>query len=330
MKLLDHFIVVAQRRRLSGHTIECYLTWVRQFMTFCAGLHGAWKHPAELRTGDAESFLNDLVIRRRLSASSQNQALCALAFLYRHVLDGVIPNEHLGKLLLERSRRVPRVPTVLSVEEVRRIIETIPPARIYRLMAELLYGTGMRVGEACTLRIADIDLGRAQIIVRSGKGDKDRVVMLPQRLRERLAHQLDAVERRWRRDVSRGGGYAPVADSLEHKRPRAGTELPWQFVFPSSVMRRDEGGYGKRWHADGSVLDRVVRDAARRAGVNKRVTCHTFRHSFATHLLEAGYDIRQVQTLLGHASLKTTMIYTHVMNRPAIAVTSPLDRLTPA
>ena len=118
-----------------------------------------------------------------------------------------------------------------------------------------------------------------------------------------------------------------MADSLEHKRPRAGTELPWQFVFPSSVMRRDEGGYGKRWHADGSVLDRVVRDAARRAGVNKRVTCHTFRHSFATHLLEAGYDIRQVQTLLGHASLKTTMIYTHVMNRPAVAVTSPLDRL---
>jgi len=296
-------------------------------MTFCAGLHGAWKHPAELRTGDAESFLNDLVIRRRLSASSQNQALCALAFLYRHVLEGVIPNEHLGKFLLERSRRVPRVPTVLSVDEVRRIIEAISPASIYRLMVELLYGTGMRVSECCTVRVADIDLGRAQIIVRSGKGDKDRVVMLPERLRDRLSDQLDAVQRRWRCDVSRGGGYAPVPDALEHKRPRAGKELPWQFVFPSSVMRRDESGYGKRWHADSSVLDRAVCDAARRAGIDKRVTCHTFLHSFATHLLEAGYDIRQVQTLLGHASLKTTMVYTHVMNKPSIAVTSPLDRL---
>ena len=174
------------------------------------------------------------------------------------------------------------------------------------------------------------DLGRAQIIVRSGKGDKDRVVMLPERLRERLTEQLEAVERRWRRDVGRGGGYAPVPDALEHKRPRAGKELPWQFVFPSSVMRRDECGHGKRWHADSSVLDRVVRDAARRAGINKRVTCHTFRHSFATHLLEAGYDVRQVQTLLGHASLRTTMVYVHVTNKPAVAVTSPLDRLAAA
>jgi site-specific recombinase XerD len=225
MKLLEQFVVVAQRRRLSEHTVECYLTSIREFMTCCAAAHGLWKHPTELGPRDVEAFLNDLVIRRRLSASSQNQALCALAFLYRHVLEGVIPNEPLGKFLLERSRRIPRVPTVLAADEVRRLIEMIPPNRIYRLMAELLYGTGMRVAEACTLRVADIDLGRAQIIVRSGKGDKDRVVMLPERLRERLKEQLDAVERRWRRDVSRGGGYAPVPDSLEHKRPRAGTEL---------------------------------------------------------------------------------------------------------
>ena len=175
-------------------------------MTFCAARHAGWKHPKELGTADAEAYLNDLVVRRRLSASSQNQALCALCFLYRHVLDGVTPNEHLGEFLLERSRRIPRVPTVLAVEEVRRVVEAIPPARIHRLMAELLYGTGMRVAEVCTLRVADIDPGRAQIIVRAGKGDKDRVVMLPERLRERLSDQLDAVERRWRRDVSRGGG----------------------------------------------------------------------------------------------------------------------------
>ena len=194
-------------------------------------------------------------------------------------------------------------------------------------MLELMYGTGMRVSEVCTLRVRDIDLGRAQIIVRAAKGDKDRIVMLPASLRDRLAEQLDVVEQRWRDDVCRCGGYAPVPDALLHKRPRAGHELPWQFVFPSSVMRRDECGRGVRWHTDSSALDRVVYAAARRAGINKRVTCHTFRHSFATHVLEAGYDIRQVQSLLGHASLKTTMIYTHVMNKPAIAVVSPLERL---
>jgi integrase len=151
--------------------------------------------------------------------------------------------------------------------------------------------------------------------------------MLPDCLRDRLAEQLTAVERRWRADVARGGGYAPVPDALEHKRPRAGTELPWQFVFPSMVMRRNEAGCGTRWHADSSALDRAIVAASRRVGIAKRVTCHTFRHSFATHLLEAGYDVRQVQTLLGHANLKTTMIYTHVMNKPAIAVRSPLDQI---
>jgi integrase len=196
-----------------------------------------------------------------------------------------------------------------------------------RLMVELLYGTGLRVSECCTLRVRDIDLGRAQIIIRAGKGDKDRCVMLPARLHERLSAQVQSVESQWRRDVARGGGYAPVPEALVHKRPRAGWELPFQFVFPSAVMRRDEAGRGTRWHVHPGTLDRIVYAAARRAGLGKRVTCHTFRHSFATHLLEAGYDVRQVQTLLGHASLKTTMIYTHVMNKPAVAVRSPLDRL---
>lgn len=327
MRLLEQLRVVARRRRLADRTIDAYSHWVRDFLGFSAGRHGQWTHPSKLGTADVEAYLNDLVMRRRLSASSQNQALNALVFLYRHVLEDVIPQDHLGKFLLQRSRRVARVPTVLSVDEVRRVIEAMPPARIYRLMVELLYGTGMRVSEVCTLRVRDIDLGRAQIIVRAGKGDKDRIVMLPQRPRDRLTEQLGVVERQWRKDVRRGGGYAPVPDALEHKRPRAGTEWPWQFVFPPTVLRRDDAGYGTRWHADSSALDRSICDAARRAGVAKRVTCHTFRHSFATHVLEAGYDVRQVQTLLGHASLKTTMIYTHVMNKPAVAVTSPLDRL---
>jgi integron integrase len=327
MRLLEQLMVVARRRRLADATVEVYTHWVRDFLRFSADRHGTWTHPTQLGTSDVESFLNDLVMRRRLAASSQNQALNALVFLYRHVLEDVIPQDHLGKFLLLRARRVGRVPTVLSVDEVRRVIEALSPARIYRLMVELLYGTGMRVSEVCTLRVRDIDLGRAQIIVRAGKGDKDRIVMLPECLRGRLEEQLATVECRWRADVKRGGGYVPVPDALEHKRPRAGTELPWQFVFPSTVLRRDGEGYGTRWHADSSALDRAITDATRRAGVAKRVTCHTFRHSFATHVLESGYDIRQVQTLLGHASLKTTMIYTHVMNKPSVAVTSPLDRL---
>lgn len=163
--------------------------------------------------------------------------------------------------------------------------------------------------------------------MRAGKGDKDRVVMLPLTLHRPLAEQIEHVAQRWRVDVASGGGYAPVPDALANKRPTAVRELPLQFVFGSSLMRFDADGCGRRWHADASALDRVVRHAARAAGMHKRVTCHTFRHSFATHLLEFGYDVRQVQTLLGHASLKTTMLYTHVTARPAVAVTSPLDRL---
>jgi integron integrase len=219
------------------------------------------------------------------------------------------------------------MPTVLSVSEVTLLLRAIAAPK-YRLMAKLLYGTALRIAECCTLRVRDIDLGRGQIIVREGKGDKDRIVMLPETLFAEMAEHLADVERKWRLDVSRGGGYAPVPGVLEHKRPAAGTEWAFQFVFPSAVLRRDEEGLGRRWHADGSALDREVKRAAAIAGIHKRVTCHTFRHSFATHLLEAGYDIRQVQTLLGHASLKTTMIYTHVMNKPAVAVRSPLDRLS--
>lgn len=327
MKLLEQVVTVGRRRRLAQNTIDVYRLWIRQFLAFCAQRAGAWKPPQHLGTADVEAFLNDLVMRRRLSASAQNQALCALVFLYKQVLADVIPQDHLGKFLLQRSRRSHRVPTVLSLDEVGRLMEAVDPGRMSRLMVELMYGTGMRVSEVCTLRVRDIDMGRAQIIVRAAKGDKDRVVMLPASMRDRLTAQLEVVEQRWRDDVRRGGGYAPVPDGLLHKRPRAAHELPWQFVFPSSVMRRDECGRGVRWHTDSSALDRVVYAAARRAGINKRVTCHTFRHSFATHVLEAGYDIRQVQTLLGHANLKTTQIYTHVMNKPAVAVTSPLDRL---
>jgi integrase len=188
----------------------------------------------------------------------------------------------------------------------------------------------MRISEICAVRVRDIDLDRAQIIIRAGKGDKDRVVMLPTTPRQRLTEQIQQVQDRWRVDLTKGAGFAPVPDALRHKRPRAARELPFQFLFPSTVIRRAEQGRGVRWHTDPSRVDRIVYAAALRARIDKRVTCHAFRHSFATHVLEAGYDIRQVQSLLGHASLKTTMIYTHVMNKPAIAVRSPLDAIAPA
>jgi len=330
MKLLERADLVCRRRGMSRKTAQAYCHWIRRFLSFSAIARGGWTAPAQLGTTDVEAFLNHLVGERHLAASTQNQALNALVFLYRHVLADAIASDHLGKFELLRSTRAIRLPTVLSADEVVRLLEAIPRERISRLMAELLYGTGMRVGECCQLRIRDIDLGRAQIIVRAGKGDKDRIVMLPQRLRARLTAQVSRVEALWRRDITRGGGHAPVPDALRHKRPRAGSELPFQFVFPSAVMRRDGSGRGMRWHLASPSLDRTVYVAARRAGIGKRVTCHTFRHSFATHLLEAGYDVRQVQTLLGHASLKTTMVYVHVMNKPAVAVTSPLDRLASA
>jgi integron integrase len=328
MKLLEQFEVVGKRCRLSVKTLRVYRQWVKQFLTFSAVAAKAWRHPVDLGTPEVEAFLNDLVVRRNLSASAQNQALCALVFLYGRVLQDVIPQDHLGKFLLQRSRRPARVPTVLSTGEVRRVLDAVPAEHICRLPLELMYGAGLRVGEVCTLRVRDIDLGRAQVIVRAGKGDKDRIVMLPGSLQGRLTEQVAAVGRQWRQDVARGGGYTPVPDALRHKRPRAGHELPWQYVFPSGILRREPGRAGGAVARPPRVA-RPRRRLGRPAGVAKRVTCHTFRHSFATHLLEAGYDVRQVQTLLGHSALKTTMIYTHVMNRPAVAVTSPLDRLPP-
>jgi integron integrase len=327
MKLLERADLVCRRRGMSGRTAQVYCQWIRRYLAFSAAARGGWVPPAQLGTGDVEAFLNHLVGERRLAASTQNQALNALVFLYKHVLEDAIARDHFGNFELLRSKRPKRVPTVLSAAEVARLLAAVPPGRIFRLMAELLYGTGLRVSECCTLRVRDIDLDRAQVIVRAGKGDKDRLVMLPAALRERLGAQLRRVETRWRQDAARGGGYAPVPDALAHKRARAGWELPFQYVFPSQVMRRDSAGRGTRWHMHPGTLDRAVAAAARRAGIGKRVTCHTFRHSFATHLLEAGYDVRQAQTLLGHASLKTTMVYVHVMNKPAVAVTSPLDRL---
>jgi integron integrase len=329
VNLLDQVRDVGLRRHLARATIRCYQAWIADFLRF-SRQGDRWRHPRELFAPDVERFLTQLARDRRLSASSQNQATCAIVFLYRQVLGSELGQDHLGRFEAERSRRPTRIPTVLSLDEARRIIEVLPARSVHKLMVELLYGAGLRLNECCTLRLRDLDFDRGQIVVRGAKGDKDRLVMMPQALREGLIEQARLARFRHERDMRVDGGYVPLPDSLVHKTPYAQRDWRWQFIFPSTVLRRDRQGRGFRWYANPKWLDTVIRRAAAEARIAKRVTAHTFRHSFATHLLEVGYDIRQVQTLLGHASLKTTMVYTHVMNRPAVAVASPLDRLLTA
>jgi integron integrase len=270
---------------------------------------------------EVEAFLTRLAVNRRVAESTQNQALGAILFLYRHVV-----RKDLGSLDAVRASRPKRLPTVLSKDEARRLIAAMPEKGAHRLIVELLYGTGMRISECCQLRVCDLDFDRGQILIRGAKGNKDRATMLPRSLEERLEAQVEFVRLRHERDVEKGAGYAPVPTSLEHKRQGAAREFRWQFVFGSTVARPDrETGRVIRWYAHPGAVDRSVKQAADIARIGKRVTCHTLRHSFATHLLENGYDIRTVQELLGHKSVETTMIYTHVMSKPGLGVRSPLD-----
>lgn len=326
MSLLDRVRDVGLIRHLSGSTIHCYQSWISDFLRFSRE-NGRWRHPSEMGAAEVEAYLTHLARDRRISASTQNQALCAIVFLYNQVLIDELGPEHLGRFHAQRASRPIRVPTVLSSGEVERLIDAVEPGSLHRLMVEILYGTGMRLMECCMLRVRDLDFDRSQIVIRSGKGDKDRIVMLPGRCAGSLAEQVRRVRHRHEMDLSRGGGHVPLPDAIANKCEYAQQDWRWQFVFPSVILRRDEHGRGLRWHTDPSKLDRTIKRAAQRAELAKRVSAHTLRHSFATHLLETGYDVRQVQALLGHASLTTTMIYTHVMNKPATAVRSPLDRL---
>ncbi|QOV89001.1 integron integrase [Humisphaera borealis] len=325
---MEQFHRAAKFHHLARNTIDCYQNWIEDFLRF-SRVGDRWRHPRELRGPELATFLTHLAADRRLSASSQNQAACAVVFLYNKVLVDELGPEHLGKFSALRAKRPQRLPVVLSTSEVQRVIAHLRPA-IVGLMAELLYGTGMRVNECCTLRLRDLDFDRGHIHVRAAKGNKDRLVMLPKSLGGRLGSQVQKVRHRHARDVRQGGGFVPVSDAERHRMPYSQQDWRWQFLFASKVMRRDESGRGYRWFADAGAFGRRVSSAAQEAGIAKRVSPHTFRHSFATHLLEAGYDIRQVQTLLGHADVGTTMIYTHVMNKPQIGVMSPLDRLAAA
>lgn len=302
-------------RHYSIRTEKSYLQWVRRLVAF----HGG-RAPEAIGPEGVRDFLAALATEGRVAASTQNQALNALIFLYRHALQ-----MELGALgEFPRAARTRRLPVVLTREEVRLVLAELHGS--HRLLGELLYGTGMRLMEALRLRVKDIDFAAGHILVRQGKGDKDRHVQLPEALRERLSNHLMRVRALHNDDLALGHGAVWLPNALAAKYPGAPRQWAWQYVFPAGKLSVDpQSGVLRRHHLHESSLQKAVTVAARATGIPKKISCHTFRHSYATHLLEAGYDIRTVQELLGHVDVATTMIYTHVLNRPGIAVKSPLD-----
>jgi integron integrase len=280
------------------------------------------RHPRELGEKEVEAFLTSLAVSGGVAPSTQNQALAALLFLYREVLGLDLP--WMDSIVRAKANR--RVPVVLTCPEVSALLDRIDG--IAWLMAALLYGTGMRLLECCRLRVHDVDFGRREITVRDGKGGKDRRVPLPQRLRDPLTRQVARAGRTHAQDLEQGLGSVYLPHALARKYPNAAREFGWQYLFPATQVVRDRRtGIMRRHHIDESVVQRAVKRGVREAGIVKAATCHTLRHSFATHLLESGADIRTVQELLGHADVSTTQIYTHVLNRGASGVLSPLDRI---
>ena len=316
-RLLDRVREANRLRHGSRSTEKSYVAWIRRFIVF----HGK-RHPAEMGAPEVVQFLSSLAVEGRVAASTQNQALSALLFLYRHVLQQELP--WLDEVV--RARRPKHLPIVLTRDEVRAVISKLDGTP--RLMAALLYGSGLRLLECARLRVQDIDFAMNQIVVRDGKGAKDRVTVLPTVAKEPLRRHLVTVKRQHEADLAFGAGWVELPWALARKYPNAGREWPWQWTFPATRFYFDRAtGQRRRHHLHESVLQRAVLDAVRQAGLSKRATPHTFRHSFATHLLEDGRDIRTVQELLGHNDVSTTMIYTHVLNRGPAAVTSPADRV---
>lgn len=317
LKLLDQVRQAIRMRHYSPKTEEAYVGWIKRFILF----HPK-RHPAEMVEKEIGQYLSALATQSRVSASTQNQALNAVLFLYHEVL-----GKKLGYVNgVVRAKRSRRLPVVLTREEVKALLSRLDETE--GLMATLLYDAGLRLMECCRLRVKDIDFARNQIVVRAGKGNKDRYTMLPATVNEPLVRHLEGMKRQHRHDLERGLGRVVLPNALDRKYPQAGREWGWQWVFPASkyythpVTREPY-----RHHLHESVLQKAVKEAARKAGIAKPASCHTFRHSFATHLLEDGYDIRTVQELLGHKDVSTTMIYTHVLNRGGRGVCSPADRL---
>ena len=314
-KLLDQVRDVLRLKHYSYRTEQSYVDWIKRFILF----HHK-RHPQDLGRAEIEAFLTYLAVEGNVAASTQNQALSALLFLYREVLRIELD----GPLDAIRAKKPARLPIVLTRAEVHQVIEGMTGT--YQLMAKLLYGSGLRLMECVRLRVKDIDFEQREIIVRDPKGGHERVTMLSASLVTPLQEHLKRVKLLYEQDLAAGYGQVYLPYALDRKYPNASREWGWQYVFPSDRLSTDpRSGITRRHHVDESNLQRAVKDAVRLARLAKPASCHTFRHSFATHLLESGYDIRTVQELLGHKDVKTTMIYTHVLNRGGLAVRFPLD-----
>jgi integron integrase len=317
MRLLEVVHARARLRHLSPRTEKAYAGWIVRYVRF----HGV-RHPREMGQREVEQFLTHLAVVRGVAASTQNQALAALQFLYAEVLEepgGLAPDAL-------RAQRPHRVPEVLSRAEVRQVMEQLHGTPL--LVAQLLYGSGLRVSEALHLRVKDVDLVQRVLVIRGGKGDRDRRTMLPAGSVPALRAHLLMVQARHARDLTAGHGAVTLPEALAAKLPSASREWRWQWVFPAARQHVETAtGLVRRHHQHESVVQRAVTHAVRAAGLTRRVTCHTFRHSFATHLLERGHDLRTIQELLGHSDVRTTMLYTHVAGTGAVGVRSPADDL---
>jgi integron integrase len=314
-KLLDRVRWLLRAKHYSIRTERAYADWIRRFILF----HGK-RHPQEMGETEIANFLSHLVVEKNVSAATQNQAFSALLFLYQQVLDRKLPFID----QVERAKRPAKVPVVLTKAETGKILAGL--SGDHRLMAELLYGAGLRLMECVRLRVKDVDFGYNQIVVRDGKGRRDRVTILPSRLKRRLGLHLEKVRAIHQADLASGHGSVYLPFALDRKYRKANRSWVWQYVFPSDKLSIDpRSGETRRHHTNEKTLQNAVHRAIRKAGIAKAASCHTFRHSFATHLLETGCDIRNVQELLGHKDVSTTMIYTHVLNRPGLGIRSPLD-----
>ncbi|MCP4171150.1 MAG: integron integrase [Fuerstiella sp.] len=330
MKLLDQVRCHMRTAHLAIRTERAYVSWIKRFLHFEKCLCGHWRHPDEMGSEEVNRYLTHLAVDRNVSASTQTQALSALLLLFREVLQ----NDRLSIDAI-RAKHPETIPVVLSISEVWRVMREIPFGA-NRVIAGLQYGSGMRLLESCRLRVKDVDFDRHQIIVRDGKGQKDRAVPLPRKVEDGLRRHIESARVMHQEDLDRGAGWVWLPYALAEKYPDTGRQFSWQYVFPGRNLRfdprRDETSAGTmkgpgRHHVHESTVQKCVKRAVERAAITKHASCHSFRHSFATHLLESGSDIRTIQELLGHKDVSTTMIYTHVSTIGATGVQSPLDAM---
>ncbi len=318
MKLLDQVRTAIRTKHYKYSTEQTYVAWIKKYIMF----HGK-RHPATLGPQEISQFLSFLAVKRHVAASTQNQALNAIVFLYKQVLEMPLGDfSH-----FKRAKRPRNLPTVLTQGEVKRLLTYLSGNHL--LIANILYGSGLRLNECLRLRVQDVDIQQQLIIVRNGKGGKDRRTMLPKNVKAALISQVERVKVLHGQDLENGFGEVYLPNALGQKYPHAAKDLKWQYVFPSATISKDPRSKRMgRHHLNESTPRKAIKQAARKAGIMKRVSPHVLRHSFATHLIESGYDLRTVQELLGHKDVSTTMIYTHVLLNGKLAVTSPLDRLS--